>query len=94
MVYNARLKFQRDEVARLKAIIETTEVARKEAMEEGRQEGEEIGKAVGRQMGRIAVLQELLGQRVWMAEEIAAYDAAQLSTIAEQLQQQLQARHS
>jgi len=79
MAYNARLKFQRDEVARIL-----------QARLEGRQEGEEIGEA----RGRIVVLQELLGQRVWRAEEFSACDAAQLNALADQLQQQLRARNS
>ena len=83
MAYNARLKFQRDEVARILQ-------ARLEGREEGRQEGEEIGEA----RGRIAILQELLGQRVWTAEDFAKCDAAQLNAVADQLQQQLRARNS
>ena len=79
MAYNARLKFQRDEVARILQ-------ARLEGREEGRQEGEEIGEA----RGRIVILQELLGQRVWTAEEFAKCAAAQLNALADQLQQQLQ----
>ena len=83
MAYNARLKFQRDEVARILQ-------ARLEGREEGRQEGEEIGEA----RGRIVILQELLGQRVWTAEEFAKCAAAQLNALADQLQQQLRARNS
>ena len=83
MLYNARLKFQRDEVARILQ-------ARLEGREEGRQEGEEIGEA----RGRIVILQELLGQRVWTAEEFAKCAAAQLNALADQLQQQLRARNS
>ena len=79
MAYNARLKFQRDEVARIL-----------QARLEGRQEGEEIGEA----RGRIVILQELLGQRVWTAEEFAKCAAAQLNALADQLQQQLRARNS
>jgi hypothetical protein len=71
MAYNARLKFQRDEAAR---------------MEQARLEGEA--------RGRISLLQELLGQRIWSAEEFAACDAAQLNAMADQLQQQLRARNS
>jgi predicted transposase/invertase (TIGR01784 family) len=48
----------------------------------------------GRQEGRIILLQELLGLRPFSAEEFSGYDAAQLNSMAEQLQQQLRARNS
>ena len=83
MAYNARLKFQRDEVARILQ-------ARLEGEAKGRQEGEEIGEA----RGRIVILQELLGQRVWTAEEFSACNAAQLHALADQLQQKLRTRNS
>jgi len=83
MAYNARLKFQRDEVAKIR-----------QARLEGRQEGEEIGEARGEARGRIVILQEMLGQRVWTIEEFAQCDAAQLNALADQLQQQLRARNS
>ena len=75
LAYNARLKFQRDEAAR---------------MEQATLEGE----ARGVEIGRISLLQELLGKPVWTAEEFAACNAAQLNAMADQLQQQLRARHS
>ena len=91
MAYNARLKFQRDEVAKILQ-------ARLEGRQEGRQEGEEIGEARGEARGelrgRIAILQELLGHRVWSPEEFSNSDAAQLNALANQLQQQLRARSS
>ena len=71
MLYNARLKVQRDEVARIL-----------QARQEGRQEG------------RITLLLELLGLRPFTAEEFSRCDAAQLNSMAEQLQQQLRARNS
>lgn len=87
MAYNARLKFQRDEVARIQH-------ARLEGEVIGEARGVEIGEARGRQIGRISLLQELLGQPVWTAEEFAACDAAQLNVMADQLQQRLRARNS
>ncbi len=75
LAYNARLKFQRDEAAR---------------MEQATLEGE----ARGVEIGRISLLQELLGKPVWTAEEFAACNAAQLNAMADQMQQQLRARHS
>jgi predicted transposase/invertase (TIGR01784 family) len=83
MAYNARLKFQRDEAARME-----------QATLEGEARGVEIGETRGRQIGRISLLQELLGQDIWSAEEFTACDASQLSAMADQLQQQLRARNS
>jgi predicted transposase/invertase (TIGR01784 family) len=99
MAYNARLKFQRDEAARIEQAALEGE-ARGEArgreigVEIGEARGVEIGETRGRQIGRISLLQELLGQRIWTAEEFAASDASQLSAMADQLQQQLRARNS
>jgi len=91
LAYNARLKFQRDEAARMEQATLDGE-ARGEAR--GREIGVEIGETRGRQIGRISLLQELLGQPVWTAEEFAACDATQLNAMADQLQQQLRARNS
>jgi hypothetical protein len=79
MAYNARLKFQRDEAARI---------------EQAALDGEARGREIGVEIGRISLLQELLGQRIWSAEEFAACDATQLNAMADQLQQQLRARNS
>jgi predicted transposase/invertase (TIGR01784 family) len=81
LLYNARLKFQRDEVARIV-----------QARQEGRQEGEEIGEARGLQIGRVILLQELLGLHPLTAKEFADCDAAQLRDLSEQLQHQLRTR--
>ena len=97
LLYNARLKFQRDEEARLR---KAQQDGRLEGFREGeivgaargRQEGEEIGKTRGLKLGRITLLQELLGLRSSTAEEFAGYDEAQLNDMAEQLQQQLRSR--
>ena len=91
MAYNARLKFQRDEAARMMQ-------ARLEGLNEGEQIGEargiEIGEARGLQIGRINVLRELLCLPAWTAAEFSNCDAAQLGTVADQLQQQLRGRNS
>ena len=83
MAYNTRLKFQRDEAARME-----------QAKLEGEARGEARGREIGVEIGRISLLQELLGKPVWTAEEFAAFDAVQLNAIADQLQQQLRARNS
>ena len=77
MLYNARLKFQRDEEARLQDAIQV---------------GEARGAARGLKVGRITLLQELLGIRLSTVEEFAGYDEGQLTDIADQLQQQLRTR--
>jgi predicted transposase/invertase (TIGR01784 family) len=99
LAYNARLKFQRDEAARMEQATLEGEARGVEIGEaRGEARGVEIGEARGREIGveigRISLLQELLGQRIWSAEEFAACDAAQLSAMADQLQQQLRARNS
>jgi hypothetical protein len=73
LAYNARLKFQRDEAARILQ-------AKQEGIEKGRHEG------------RINLLRELIGLPTWSDDEFSTRDAAQLSIIADQLQQQLRAR--
>jgi predicted transposase YdaD len=87
LAYNARLKFQRDEAARM-------EQAALDGEARGEARGREIGVEIGVEIGRISLLQELLGQRIWSAEEFAACDATQLNAMADQLQQQLRARNS
>ena len=77
MFYNARLKFQRDEEARLT---------------QARLEGEARGEARGLKVGRITLLQELLGIRPSTVEEFAGYDEAQLNDLADKLQHQLRSR--
>jgi predicted transposase/invertase (TIGR01784 family) len=107
MAYNARLKFQRDEAARMEQAaldgeargVEIGEARGREIGVEigearGREIGIEIGETRGRQIGRISLLQELLGKPVWTAEEFATCDTAQLNSMADQLQQQLRARNS
>jgi flagellar biosynthesis/type III secretory pathway protein FliH len=85
MLYNARLKFQRDAEARLA-------LARREGEAKGRQEGEARGEARGLKLGRITLLQELLGIRPSTVEELAGYDETVLNDMAEQLQHQLRSR--
>ncbi len=97
VLYNARLKFQRDEEARvLKAREDGLREGRQEGRQEGIREGEVKGRQEGRQegflAGRIVVLQELLGIDRSTDEELAGYDETQLNDLAEQLQRELRAR--
>jgi flagellar biosynthesis/type III secretory pathway protein FliH len=81
MLYNARLKFQRDAEARLQ-----------KAREDGIREGEARGRQEGFLAGRIVLLQELLGIRPSTPEELVGYNDTQLHDMAEQLQRQLRSR--
>ncbi len=89
MLYDARLKSQLDDAARL-------ELARDEGRDEGRVEGLREGEAKGVQkgvlLGRIVLLQELLGVSQPAPGELSTYDEGRLSECAEQLQRQLRNR--
>ncbi len=91
LAYHARMKKQYDEEGRLLQ-------ARRDGPDEGRRQGMEIGEArgveIGRIRGRVSLLQELLGLRVWTAEEFAACDDAQLKVMSEQLETKLRTRES
>ena len=76
-LYDARLKFQRDEAARL-------ELALSEGIEKGIEKGSLLG--------RISLLQELLGVAESNRQELASYTEAQLSELVEQLKHQLRTR--
>jgi len=89
MLYNARLKFQRDEAARLRMALQD---GREKGREEGREEGFREGEALGQLKGRITLLQELLGLPLATPDEFAQYDSSQLSALEERLQQQLRSR--
>ncbi len=83
--YDARLKFQLDEAARL-------EFAREQALREGEEKGRVEGRREGKLLGRIAILQELLGVEEPTSTELSSYNEDQLSELAEQLQGQLRNR--
>ena len=77
LLYNARLKFQRDEESRLL---------------EARENGIQVGRQEGVIVGRVLVLQELLGLRQWTMDEFAGCNASQLAELEDQLKQQLRSR--
>ena len=93
MVYESRLKFQRDEAARL-------DLAREEALREGRvegrvegfREGEAKGVARGELLGQIKLLKQLLNVAEPDANDLLDYDQAQLSEVVEDLQRRLRIR--
>lgn len=84
-LYEARLKFHRDEAARL-------EYARDQGRQEGRVEGRDEGRVEGRAEGRISILQELLGIPQSTPDELSEYDDAQLRALEERLRSELRAR--
>ncbi len=87
--YNARLKLQRDESARMqRARME----GQQEGREEGRQEGREEGRQEGEVRGRLILLQQLLGEPVWTSEEFASRNADELNMVTDQLLQRLRER--
>ncbi len=105
LLYNARLKFQRDDAARLQkahedalaeglqeGLQEGIQKGLQEGLQEGLQKGLQKGRQEGVLVGRITLLQQLLGVPQSTLEELAGYDEARLNDLAEQLQHQLQPR--
>ena len=84
-LYDARLKFQLDEAARL-------ELAREEGIREGEAKGRVEGRREGELLGQIKLLQMLLGIAEPTPDEVSSYDEGQLSELAEHLQRQLRGR--
>jgi predicted transposase/invertase (TIGR01784 family) len=79
--YAARLKFQRDEAARLLY-----------AREEGLAEGEAKGEQLGRLKGQIQLLEQLLGLTQSTLEALAPLSMTELSALVETLQRKLRER--
>ena len=85
--YNARLKAQRDDRARLL-------YAQQQGIEQGREEGREQGREEGRVTGEIRLLQKLLLLPVWTDSQFAACTMQELSQVSADLQQRLIAGRS
>ncbi|MFN5977431.1 MAG: hypothetical protein ACK48U_23515 [Planctomyces sp.] len=87
--YNARLKAQRDEEARII-------LGRQQGLEIGEARGIEIGEARGIRkgllQGQIVLLQQLLRLPVSTDEQLAALDLDQLNHMLAELQQQVARR--
>ena len=79
MLYDARLKFQRDEESRLRR---------------ARQEGLEIGIEKGAIAGRIILLQQLLNLPQATISELTGNELSELVGLEEQLQHQLRSGRS
>jgi len=89
LLYNSRLKFQRDETARLEY---AKEQGRSEGRTEGRLEGEQVGQIRGEQIGRIRVLEQMLSLPPSSSDELAKLSSVELAAKADDLQRQLGAR--
>lgn len=89
MLYNARLKFQRDEAAKLEL---ATAKGWTEGQIQGRIEGRIEGRMEGERIGEIRLLERLLGQPQTPADELAKLPMDQLAARFEVLTRQLQDR--
>ncbi len=85
--YEARLKFQRDEAARL-------ESAHSEGLLEGLLEGIEKGRVEGELLGQIKLLQSLLEVSRPTRTQLKKYTEVQLSELVDELKRQLRTRKS
>ncbi len=88
-LYDARLKFQRDEAARMESALEQ---GRAEGRDEGLREGIEKGIEKGELLGQIKLLQSLLNVSRPTRAELKKYSEVQLSELVEQLKLQLRTR--
>jgi predicted transposase/invertase (TIGR01784 family) len=93
--YNARLKAQRDEEAR---ILYAQQQGKTEGIAEGidigRRQGIDIGVEKGVLIGQIALLQRFLRQPVWPEQQFQQYGVDQLRDMVTELQQRFDAQHS
>ncbi len=96
-LYNARLKAQLDDAARIELAANEARQSghlegREEGIEEGREEGREEGLEEGQLIGRIKLCRELLKLPPLTSEEFERLTPKELSEQVEQLQQQLRSR--
>ena len=84
-LYEARLKLERDEAARLLG-------AREEGLAEGRAKGREEGERIGKLIGVVQTLQQLLGIEVSPSDKLRAQSEEDLSLLVETLQSRLRDR--
>ncbi len=101
-MYEARLKFERDQIWRIKAakdegraegIAQGIEEGIERGMERGIEQGIERGIERGEYSGQVRLLQRLLGISESPLSELANLDLAQLSSLSIDLQAQLRDRH-
>jgi flagellar biosynthesis/type III secretory pathway protein FliH len=84
-LYEARVKLERDEAARLLG-------AREEGLEEGLEKGRLEGKRIGKLVGVIQTLQQLLGEEVSLSEDLEVQPEKDLESLVETLQSRLRDR--
>jgi len=89
MLYDARLKRQRDEAARLES---AKQEGREEGRREGRMEGRMEGRREGERIGQIRSFEEFLGLPPSPAEELAKMTADELAAKVGELKRHLRAR--
>jgi predicted transposase/invertase (TIGR01784 family) len=103
LAYDARLKFQRDEAARLEfARLEGERMGREQGeavgremgREEGREEGREVGREEGALIGKIQLLEELLSLPLSDDHSLAKLNPQELAARVESLQRMLRERTS
>ena len=97
--YNARLKAQRDEEARIlyaqqQGKAEGLAEGLAEGIDIGRRQGIDIGVEKGVLIGQIALLQKFLRQPVWPEQQFQQYGVDKLRDMATDLQQKFDAQHS
>ena len=93
--YNARVKAQRDEEARIiYAQQQGIQIGEARGIEIGEARGEARGIRRGLLQGQILLLQQLLGLPTCTEEQFATCDIDQLSQMLTQLQQQLKAHQA
>lgn len=90
-LYESRLKFWRDEQARMDAALsEGIEQGREQGIEQGREQGRELGIERGKILGRLQALSGLLG--LPESDAWASMSKAELMLLEAELQQQVQER--
>ena len=87
--YEARLKAQRDEAARL---MFSREEGREQGREQGRDEGIAIGLTSGRLLGQIALLRKILGEEPISDSELKTWPDERLEAECQELQRRWEAR--
>jgi predicted transposase/invertase (TIGR01784 family) len=88
-LYEARVKLERDEAARL---LGAREEGLEEGLEKGLERGRLEGKRIGKLVGVIQTLQQLLGDEVSPSEELEVQPETDLESLVETLQSRLRDR--
>jgi flagellar biosynthesis/type III secretory pathway protein FliH len=87
--YEARLKYQRDELSRQREFERLAHEAEQRGMQRGRQLGQQLGEQRGELLGRVQLAERLLKQAPTPRETLQAMTSEQLQQLAEKLEAQL-----